>query len=53
MINRRNVLQVLAGSAAIAALPLRALASLVRQQPAFDAKDIETVAYGEATPFEE
>ncbi len=50
MINRRNVLQVLAGSAAIAALPLRALASLVRQQPAFDAKDIETVfsAFGSA-----
>lgn len=43
MIKRRNVLQILAGTAVFAALPIRALASLVRPQTAFDAKNIDSV----------
>lgn len=49
-IQRRNILQILAGTAAFAALPLKALANFARPQPAFDAKNIEGVfsAFGSA-----
>ena len=41
--NRRTVLRMLTGVAAFSAMPFKVLADFVRPQPAFDAKNIDSV----------
>ena len=43
---RRHVLQLIAGAAVIAALPLKALAEFIRPQSAFDANNLDSVFEG-------
>ena len=50
---RRQVLRLLAGAAALAAVPLRALAEFVRPQPAFEAKTIDKVFAAMGSPPED